>query len=183
MKYVLAGLFALVGLAAVVGASAGATAARLETVVQAGDPFAGGCAPAVTQPYGPSDLVGEPFIGGVRFHTGIDLACPAGVAVHSVTAGRAHSATGWNDGYGNTVVIELLTQLPGDPAPASYFVRYAHLTDGDRIPDGTLVAAGQLVGRVGTSGFTTGPHLHFEVDRGRADAPHSIDPAPFLALP
>ena len=182
MRLVIAALFVLVGFGAVVGASAGVMAQHLETVVVPGDPFGGACEPAVTQPYGPTDLVGEPIVGGVRFHTGIDLACPAGVPVHSVTAGLTHVATGWNDGYGDNVVIELVTQSPGDPAPRPYFVRYSHLDTRDLIPDGILVGAGQPIGRVGTTGFTTGPHLHFEVDRGQADASHSIDPTPFVAL-
>src|SRR5207302_1961982 len=44
----------------------------------------------LTQGYGPTDLVGEPIINGVRFHTGWDLACQAGMPVASVTAGTAH---------------------------------------------------------------------------------------------
>jgi murein DD-endopeptidase MepM/ murein hydrolase activator NlpD len=183
MKYAFAALLAIVGFAAVIGASAGVTAQHLETVVVPGDPFSGGCVPVVTQPYGPTDFVGEPIIDGVRFHTGIDLACPAGVAVHTVTAGLAHTATGWSGGYGNNVVIELITSLPGDPAPQPYFVRYAHLQDAGLVPDGTLVSAGQTIGLEGSSGFSTGPHLHFEVDRGRPDASHSIDPALFLKRP
>ena len=183
MRYVFAALFAIVSFAAVIGASAGVTAQHLETVVVPGDPFAGDCAPVITQPYGPTEFVGEPIIGGVRFHAGIDLACPAGVAVHSVTAGLAHAATGRNGGYGNNVVIELVTHLSGDATPQPYFVRYAHLQDVGLVPDGTLISAGQVVGLEGSSGFSTGPHLHFEIDRGRPDARHSIDPAPFLKLP
>lgn len=183
MKYALAALFAIVSFAAVIGAGTGVTAHHLETVVVPGDPFSGGCVPVVTQPYGPTDFAGEPIIGGVRFHTGIDLACPAGVTVHAVTAGLAHTAAGWNGGYGNNVVIELITRLPGDSAPQPYFVRYAHLQDVGLVLDGMLVSAGQVVGLEGSSGFSTGPHLHFEVDRGRPEADRSINPAPFLRLP
>ena len=183
MKYLVAGLSAIVSFAAVIGASAGVTAHHLETVVVPASPFAGACVPAVTQPYGPTDFDGEPIIDGVRFHTGIDLACPAGVTVHSVTAGLAGAFTGWNGGYGNNVVIELITRLPGDPAPQPYFVHYAHLQDAGLVPDRTLVAAGQVIGREGSSVFSSGPHLHVEVDRGRPEAARSIDPAPFLKLP
>jgi murein DD-endopeptidase MepM/ murein hydrolase activator NlpD len=150
---------------------------------QAGDPFGGACHPVVTQPYGPTTLVGEPVIGGVLFHTGIDLACPAGTPVHTVTDGTAHVTLGWGGGFGNNVDVELLTRLPGDTSPQTYFVRYAHLLPDVVVADGALVHAGQVVGFEGSSGFSTGPHLHFEVDHGQPLVSDSINPAPLLNDP
>jgi murein DD-endopeptidase MepM/ murein hydrolase activator NlpD len=146
-----------------------------------GDPFAGACRPVVTQPYGPTTNPLEPIIGGQRFHTGIDLACPEGTPVHTVTDGIAHVTLGWGGGYGNNVVVEVEMQLPGDLVAQHYFVRYAHL-DTVLVADGAVVRDGDLVGLEGSTGNSTGPHLHFEVDRGAALATSSIDPAPLLEV-
>ena len=150
--------------------------------VRPGDPFAGACRPAVTQPYGPASLEGEPVTAGRLFHTGIDLACPEGEPVRSLTDGVAHVSTGWGGGFGNSVVVELVTRLPGDLVAQRYFLRYAHLLEAPAVAEGGVVHAGDLVGLEGRSGFATGPHLHFEIDRGRASVEASIDPAPLLEL-
>jgi murein DD-endopeptidase MepM/ murein hydrolase activator NlpD len=147
-----------------------------------GDPFAGACRPVVTQPYGPTTFAGEPVINGQLFHTGIDLACPGGVPVHSLTDGVAHVTLGpGGGGYGSNVVVEIRTQLPGDLVAQRYFVRYAHL-ETVVVADGAVVHGGDLVGLEGSTGFSTGPHLHFEVDRGAAVATSSINPAPLLEV-
>jgi Peptidase family M23 len=158
-------------------------------VGQPGDPFAGACRPVVTQPYGPTALAGEPVVNGVRFHTGIDLACPQGTPVHSLTDGLAHVTAGCADGeqacgggFGNNVVVEAVMSLPGELAPQRYFVRYAHLLGGPALADGSVVHAGDILGLEGATGFATGPHLHFEVDRGAPTVLDSVDPAPLLEV-
>jgi murein DD-endopeptidase MepM/ murein hydrolase activator NlpD len=133
-----------------------------------GDPFGGACKPVVTQPWGPTTFPGEPVINGVRMHTGIDLACPAGTPVYAVQAGIAHVEFG-STGFGNNVVIET----------PPYFVRYGHLAT-IAIPDGAVVQAGQVIGAEGSTGYSTGPHLHFEVDQGASSVTASVDPRPFL---
>jgi murein DD-endopeptidase MepM/ murein hydrolase activator NlpD len=179
VKHLLVVMFALLIVLPVV-ASAAAVAAP-SAAAQAGDPFGGACRPVVTQPYGPTTVVGEPIIGGVLFHTGIDLACPAGTPVHTVTDGTAHVTLGWGGGFGNNVDVELITRLPGDTSPQTYFVRYAHLLPDIAVAEGALVHAGQLIGFEGSSGFSTGPHLHFEVDRDRPLVTDSVNPAPLLS--
>jgi murein DD-endopeptidase MepM/ murein hydrolase activator NlpD len=160
--------------------AAAGTPATLATA-HAGDPFAGACRPVVTQPYGPTTFPGEPIVNGVRFHTGIDLACPAGTPVHTVTGGTAHVTLGYGGGFGNNVDVELQAQLPGDGAVQRYFVRYAHLASVS-VPDGASVQAGDVIGREGSTGYSTGPHLHFEVDRGAPSVQRSIDPSSLLAV-
>ena len=148
-------------------------------VARQGNPFGGACRPVITQGYGPTSFAGEPIIGGVHFHTGIDLACPGGTPVVSVTAGIAHVTTGWGGGFGNNVVVQVAIQLPRDSAPQTYFIRYAHLA-AIAVKDGASVPAGALLGWEGSTGFSTGPHLHFEVDRGASSVQNSVNPAPLL---
>jgi murein DD-endopeptidase MepM/ murein hydrolase activator NlpD len=99
---------------------------------------------------------------GNRFHTGLDFPAPTGTRV--TAAGRGTVAfAGWDSGgYGNTVVIE---------HPLGVRSLYAHLSR-IAVNKGATVSAGDAVGRVGSTGVSTGPHLHFEVRlRGAA-----IDP-------
>jgi murein DD-endopeptidase MepM/ murein hydrolase activator NlpD len=111
----------------------------------------------VTQPFGPSTFEG--------FHTGIDLAAPMGTPIYAVAAGPATVSFG-GTGYGNHVVITVST---------SRIDLYGHMSEIDVGP-GQQVQAGQLIGRVGSTGFSTGPHLHFEVRIGGL----AVNPAPIL---
>jgi murein DD-endopeptidase MepM/ murein hydrolase activator NlpD len=104
---------------------------------------------AVTSRYGWRD---DPFTGRARFHGGVDVAAAYGTAVPSVAAGRVVEAAE-RGAYGLTVVVE---HGPG------LRTRYAHLS-ASLVREGDTVAVGQTLGRVGSSGRSTGPHLHFEV--------------------
>ena len=126
-----------------------------------------------TQPFGPTDFAGEPAMFGFpRFHTGIDLAVPMGTPVRAAESGQVLSAAGQIDslgllvGYGNLVRVA---------APGERVEYYAHLSE-FAVSRGDIVQQGQLIGFVGSTGFSTGPHLHFEV----RSAGTPIDPAPFL---
>ena len=103
---------------------------------------------------------------GVRFHTGIDFPAALGAPVAAAGAGRVAYA-GWHGGgWGKLVTI-----AHGNGARTMY----AHLSEVN-VAVGQRVEAGELVGRVGTTGISTGPHLHFEVRiRGAA-----ADPVPAL---
>jgi murein DD-endopeptidase MepM/ murein hydrolase activator NlpD len=107
--------------------------------------------------------VGEGFgPRGARFHTGIDLPAPAGTPVAAAGYGCVESA-GWDaGGYGNLVVVRHRLGMTS---------WYAHLR-GIAVRPGACVVAGQPVGSVGSSGRSTGPHLHFELRlRGAAVDP------------
>ncbi|MFH1573519.1 MAG: peptidoglycan DD-metalloendopeptidase family protein [Acidobacteriota bacterium] len=96
----------------------------------------------------------DPFTGQARFHKGIDLAAPEGTKVLAALAGRVVHA-GREGGYGNTVVVE---------HPNGYCTRYAHLATLEVRP-GDILQTQQLLGTVGSTGRSTGPHLHFEITR------------------
>jgi murein DD-endopeptidase MepM/ murein hydrolase activator NlpD len=101
---------------------------------------------------------------GVRFHTGLDYPASTGTIVSAAGRGTVVFA-GWDTGgYGNTVVIE---------HPAGVRSLYAHLSR-IGVNKGESVSAGSTVGRVGSTGVSTGPHLHFELRlRGAAIDPMS----------
>ncbi|MFH0830969.1 MAG: M23 family metallopeptidase, partial [Parcubacteria group bacterium] len=88
------------------------------------------------------------------WHTGIDIACPFGTSVVAADGGTVISA-GWEGGYGNCVVID-----HGN----GFKTRYAHLASGGiHVRNGQAVSRGQHIGDEGSTGWSTGPHLHFEI--------------------
>ncbi|GAB4237653.1 MAG: hypothetical protein Kow00109_11660 [Acidobacteriota bacterium] len=95
----------------------------------------------------------DPFTGEARFHRGTDLALPAGTPVRTVVSGKVVFA-GEQAGYGKTVVVE---------GPNGGRVRYAHLGE-IGVREGEIVAKGDKLGTVGSSGRSTGPHLHLEME-------------------
>jgi murein DD-endopeptidase MepM/ murein hydrolase activator NlpD len=89
---------------------------------------------------------------GATFHTGQDYPAPAGTPVAAAGYGCVEFA-GWSDGYGRVVVIRHRLGMTS---------WYAHLSR-ISVPLGRCVVAGSRIGRVGSSGRSTGPHLHFEL--------------------
>ncbi len=89
-----------------------------------------------------------------------------------MTAGRAHVTLGYGGGFGNNVQVQV----------GNLWVRYAHL-EAVLVSDGDHVTPGTVLGLEGSTGFSTGPHLHFEVDRGCPAVTYSIDPAGLISLP
>ena len=110
----------------------------------------------------------HPITGETRLHAGLDIAAPAGTPVAAPAAGTVVTA-GWAGGYGLLVAID-----HGDGLQT----RMAHLSRVD-VAVGQRVAAGEQVGAVGSTGLSTGPHLHFEVRVGGV----AQDPAPWLSAP
>lgn len=87
-----------------------------------------------------------------KMHTGVDFASPAGTSIYAWKSGTVVNAH-WNGGYGNFIEIQ------HNDGTVS---RYAHLS-GYAVSQGTYVSAGQTIGYVGTTGNSTGNHLHFEI--------------------
>jgi murein DD-endopeptidase MepM/ murein hydrolase activator NlpD len=99
----------------------------------------------------------HPIMGGTRPHLAVDYAAPTGTPVRAVADGVVVKA-GWDGGYGQVVRIR---------HRAGYETLYAHLSRfGRGIHRGARVSQRQVVGHVGTTGLSTGPHLHYEVIKG-----------------
>ena len=108
----------------------------------------------------------HPLLGGYRFHAGVDLVAPTGTQILATSPGVITEA-GWCGGYGFCVTVD-----HGD----GYHTLYGHLSRVD-VSAGERVASGQRVGLVGSTGQSTGPHLHYEVRfNGRP-----VDPRPYLS--
>jgi len=108
----------------------------------------------MTQPFGCTTLALEPTdlsCPSRHFHSGVDLAAPAGTPVHAAAAGVARVVDG--PGYGLHVVV---THDRGTQT------LYCHLSAAV-VANGQAVTRGELIGLVGSTGLSTGPHLHFEV--------------------
>lgn len=94
----------------------------------------------------------HPIFGGGRMHTGIDLAAPNGTPIYAADGGEVIQCS-YSGGYGYSILIY---------HGGGFATFYAHLS-GFAVSQGQMVKRGQLIGYVGSTGWTTGPHLHFEV--------------------
>lgn len=103
-------------------------------------------------------------VAGSNFHTGIDIAGHVGEPIHAAIGGTVALA-GWNGGYGLCVIIR-----DGD---IDYYYGHASAL---LVKRGEAVRAGQVIARVGSTGYSTGPHLHFEVRVNN----QPVDPLPYL---
>ncbi|MEV8592511.1 transglycosylase family protein [Streptomyces sp. NPDC052012] len=128
---------------------------------------AGSLVAPVSAPLGtPYHKAGSAWSKG--YHTGIDFPVPTGTSVKSVAAGSVVSA-GWEGSFGYQVVIR--------HADGRYS-QYAHLS-AISVKSGQSVGAGQRIGRSGSTGNSSGPHLHFEVRTGPGFG-SDIDPVAYL---
>jgi murein DD-endopeptidase MepM/ murein hydrolase activator NlpD len=120
---------------------------------------------------GPTDLSSgfgvraDPFLGKPAMHTGLDFRGSTGDPVHATASGTVEIA-GWNGGYGKLVEIN-----HGN----GFSTRFGHLSQ-IAVKAGQRVTYGQIIGYVGSTGRSTGPHMHYET---RVDG-EAVDPQKFL---
>ncbi|MER8475582.1 M23 family metallopeptidase [Mesorhizobium sp. M1163] len=119
---------------------------------------------SVTSPFG---VRTDPILGTAALHSGMDFRAPVGMPAKVTAAGVVVKA-GWNGGYGRMVEVD-----HGN----GFVTRYGHLSKID-VAVGQKLYAGDIIGKTGNSGRSTGPHLHYEV-RHNGEA---IDPLRFLTV-
>ena len=107
----------------------------------------------------------DPFRGGAAMHAGVDIPGPIGTPVYATADGIVGRA-GWVGGYGNLIELEHGEGIQ---------TRYGHLSQIIAQP-GSRVTRGQLIGMMGSTGRSTGSHLHYEVRLGG----RAVNPIPFL---
>jgi murein DD-endopeptidase MepM/ murein hydrolase activator NlpD len=107
----------------------------------------------------------DPLLGSPAMHSGIDFRAPTGSDARVTAAGTVVTA-GWSGGYGRMVEVK---------HAGGFSTRYGHLSK-VLVKEGQEVSAGDVVGKVGSSGRSTGPHLHYEIRRN-GDA---LNPVRFL---
>jgi murein DD-endopeptidase MepM/ murein hydrolase activator NlpD len=107
----------------------------------------------------------DPFLGRPAMHTGVDFRAAAGYPIRATAAGTVVTAE-YTGGYGNMVEVDHGNGLT---------TRYAHLSR-IVVKPGDIVAKGSIVGRAGSTGRSTGPHVHYEV---RVDG-SAIDPMRYI---
>lgn len=121
----------------------------------------------VTSPYGTRV---HPIFKRTINHTGVDLGMPMGAKVKAANSGKV-IYVGWYGGYGKVVIIDH-GRVNGVPVTSLY----AHLSSYS-VSNGVSVYKGQIIGNVGSTGYSTGPHLHFEIrENGRPVNPAKYAP-------
>lgn len=95
----------------------------------------------------------HPILGSYRMHTGIDLGAPRGTPVYVTGNGVVSKVASERGGYGNYIIVD---------HGLGYKTRYAHLNK-SLVVTGQTVKRGEVIGEVGNTGRSTGPHLHYEV--------------------
>jgi murein DD-endopeptidase MepM/ murein hydrolase activator NlpD len=98
----------------------------------------------------------HPILGGLRPHLGVDYAAPPGTPIWAVADGTV-AFCGWGDGFGNQVILRHKN---------GYMTYYGHLSSfGHGVRKGVKVRQKQIIGYVGSTGLSTGPHLDFRVSK------------------
>jgi biotin carboxyl carrier protein len=124
----------------------------------------------MTSPFG---MRQHPITGEYKLHTGTDFSAADGTAILAAADGTVTVAE-YSGGYGGLIVIE--HQVGGQTVATAYAHMWEH---GIYVQAGDRVSAGQHIGDVGSSGQSTGPHLHFEVREGGTEGEYT-DPAAWL---
>jgi murein DD-endopeptidase MepM/ murein hydrolase activator NlpD len=109
----------------------------------------------------------HPVLGGVHMHKGLDLAVASGTPVRAPADGVIEKAS-WFSSYGNFIEIAHGGNME---------TRYGHLS-GYNVVEGQQVHKGDVIGYVGSTGRSTGPHLHYEVRIGG----EAVDPTPYMQM-
>jgi len=113
---------------------------------------------SITSPFG---WRRHPIFGSRRFHTGVDISTSYGTPIKASNDGKV-IFSGWYGGYGKVVIIDHGNMNVGSHKGKRFSTLYAHMSS-TAVKNGSNVRKGQIIGYEGTTGYSTGPHLHFEV--------------------
>ncbi len=108
----------------------------------------------------------DPVYKTVKFHAGLDFSAPQGTPIYATADGRVTTAGNKSNGFGNHVIIN---------HGFGYETLYGHMVR-VKVRNGQIVKRGEVIGWVGSTGKSTGPHLHYEVHKGG----RNIDPIYFF---
>ncbi|OGI04095.1 MAG: hypothetical protein A2Y25_11385 [Candidatus Melainabacteria bacterium GWF2_37_15] len=111
---------------------------------------------SISSPFGPRI---DPFSRQWGYHSGIDIAANQNSPIYALQEGKV-IYSGWDGGYGKCIVID--HNYPDIPKVPRVQTRYAHNSQ-NLVNKGDYVRRGQIIGYIGSTGRSTGPHLHFEV--------------------
>lgn len=136
----------------------------------------------VTSKFSPSRTITVNGVVQTRPHTGIDLVVKSigSPRICAVMDGEVVSSKVGSSGYGNYVVIKhiLKDDVKGD---LTIYTLYAHMRAGSlMVGEGNKVVKGQVLGIMGSTGNSTGPHLHFEIRVGSNESKNAVDPYNYL---
>jgi len=123
----------------------------------------------VTSEYG---MRKHPIYGGMKMHGGLDIAAPSGKPIGLNVAGVAGPPPQYESGYGNFIDIQV-------PSLGNLYFRFAHLLKKPNYRPGQQIPAGKIFGYVGSTGASTGPHIHFEVNKSLTGYGGDRDPMPY----
>ncbi|MFV0530450.1 MAG: M23 family metallopeptidase [Flavobacteriales bacterium] len=110
----------------------------------------------------------HPISKKLKQHHGLDLVANQGAKIYAPARGKVILVSRKNTGYGNEIKIQ---------HPFGFVTRFAHLHH-IKVRNGQKVTKGQVIGTVGTTGYSTGPHLHYEIFKNG----HRIDPLKMIQL-
>lgn len=130
-----------------------ASDASVEKEIESGRMFVTPANGRLTSPYGNRQ---NPTGPGIEFHTGIDIANSKGTPIHASASGVVSRIESSNSGYGNVIYVDHVIE------GKKYISVYAHL-DAFAVAKGEKVEQGQIIALMGTTGRSTGNHLHFEI--------------------
>ena len=147
---------------------------------------------AVVGPMGWVAPVRAPIVSGFRTpdrpsHDGVDLGAPRGTPIHAASSGVVTTVRC------NITPVEHGCDRDGSPQtpgcgwyvdiehPGGIVTRYCHMLTRPAVAEGQPVVAGQVIGVVGSSGHSSGPHLHYETHQGDHSSATATDPVPFMA--
>ena len=117
----------------------------------------------------------HPIFGTASYHSGVDIAADTGTEVYASATGKVIFAGNIGDGFGNYIMVA------HNANGTTYTTLYGHLS-AINTSEGAIVQRGQVIGRVGSTGWSTGPHLHFQMMYGSGYGT-TLDPMSMVDLP